>query len=194
MTNINNRLDKIEGKILEDKFIEGRGLGNEIGYYIFDYDPKHELVVRDEIQSLQRKFSHDMYNRKVIEFDLYKMLLDLAKEKNIIDRIFDMEENQGHDHLLKSLMSFAKPEVFLEKMDQQIENHNVIFITGVGKVYPFVRSHTILNNLQEKVDKVPVIMFYPGQYDGQSLRLFGKFKDDNYYRAFPLVDHKGGYQ
>src|SRR5699024_10101455 len=119
---------------------------------------------------------------------------DLAKEKNIIDRIFDMEENQGHDHLLKSLMAFAKQEVFLEKMDQQIENHNVIFITGVGKVYPYVRSHTLLNNLQEKVDKVTVIMFYTRKYDSQSLLLFGKYKDDNYYRVFPLVDHKGEYQ
>ena len=75
-------------------------------------------------------------------------------------------------------------------MVNSIEDHNVIFITGVGKIYPFVRSHTILNNLQEKVDHIPVIMFYPGKYDGQSLNLFGEFKDDNYYRAFQLVDHK----
>lgn len=194
MKNINNRLDKIKEKMKEEKFIKGHGLGNEISFYIFDYDPKHELVVRDEIQSLHKKFSHEMYNRKVIEFDLYKMLLDMAREKNIFDTIFEMERNAGHDHLFKSLLAFAKPEIFLEKMEQQIEDHNVIFITGVGKVYPFVRSHTILNNLQEKVENIPVIMFYPGQYDGQSLRLFGKFKDDNYYRAFPLVDRKGGYQ
>jgi len=51
-----------------------------------------------------------------------------------------------------------------------------------------VRSHNILNNLQEVIDKKPVIMFFPGKYDGQSLQLFNKFKDDNYYRAFRLVD------
>lgn len=188
--NINQRLQKIKDKILEDSFIEGRGLGNEISFYIFDYDPKHELIVRDEINSLKKFFSREMYNRKIIEFDLYKMLLELAKEKRIFDQIFQVEKQFGDEKLLEALTDFAIPEIFLEKMVNSIDNHNVIFITGVGKVYPFVRSHTILNNLQEKIDNIPVIMFYPGKYDGQSLSLFGKIKDDNYYRAFQLVDHK----
>ena len=190
MTNINQRLQEIRKKILEDSFIEGRGLGNEISFYIFDYDPKHELIVRDEIKSLKKFFSREMYNRRIIEFDLYKMLLELAKEKRIYDQIFEIEKKFGDEKLLKDLTDFAVPELFLEKMVNSIEDHNVIFITGVGKIYPFVRSHTILNNLQEKVDHIPVIMFYPGKYDGQSLNLFGEFKDDNYYRAFQLVDHK----
>ena len=125
---------------------------------------------------------------RIIEFDLYKMLLDIAKEKRIFDRIFEMEERQGKDALFKALTTFAKPDIFLRKIKEQLGDHNVVFITGVGKVYPFVRSHNILNNLQEVIDKIPVIMFFPGKYDGQSLQLFGKFKDDNYYRAFPLVD------
>lgn len=190
MANINSRLEKIADKIKEDKFIKGRGLGNEISFYIFDYDPKHELVVRDHVKTLKRMFRREMYNRRIIEFDLYKMLLEIAKEKRIYDSIFDMEKNQGSEELFKALTAFAKPEVFLDRIQRDIGDHNVVFITGIGKIYPFVRSHTILNNLQEKIDKIPVIMFYPGEYDGQSLRLFGKFKDDNYYRAFQLIDHK----
>ena len=64
----------------------------------------------------------------------------------------------------------------------------VVFITGIGKCYPIIRSHTILNNLHQVIDKVPVVMFYPGKYDGQELVLFGEIKDDNYYRAFKLVE------
>ena len=64
----------------------------------------------------------------------------------------------------------------------------VIFITGIGKCYPIIRSHTVLNNLHQVIDDVPVVMFYPGKYDGQELVLFGEIKDDNYYRAFKLVD------
>jgi hypothetical protein len=99
-----------------------------------------------------------------------------------------MEERQGKDALFKAMTTFAKPEIFLRKIQEQMGDHNVVFLTGVGKVYPFVRSHNILNNLQEVLDKTPVIMFFPGKYDGQSLQLFGKFKDDNYYRAFRLID------
>lgn len=190
MATINDRLDKIKDKIKDEKFIHGRGLGNEISFYIFDYDPKHELIVRDHVNLLKKIFQHDIHNRKIIEFDLYKIFLEIAKERRIHDRVFEMEKTQGKEFLFRALTSFAKPEVFLEKMEAMIEDHNVIFITGVGKMYPFVRSHTILNNMQEKFDHIPVIMFYPGKYDGQSLELFGKFKDDNYYRAFQLVDHK----
>ena len=188
MANLNRRLDQIIPKIKEEKFISGRGLGNEISFYIFDYDPEMELVVRDYIEHIKKEFSFIGSNRKIIEFDLYKMLLEIAKDRKIFDRIFEMEQRQGKESLFKAMTSFAKPEIFLQKIKEQMEDHNVVFITGVGKVYPFVRSHNILNNLQEVIDKTPVIMFFPGKYDGQSLQLFGKFKDDNYYRAFRLVD------
>lgn len=188
MASFHARLDQIIPKIKEDKFIEGRGLGNEISFYVFDYEPEHELEVRDYIKHIKKEFSYEGSNRRVIEFDLYKMLLDIAKEKRIFDRIFEMEERQGQDHLFKALTNFAKPEAFLRKISEQVDSYNVVFLTGVGKVYPFVRSHNILNNLQEVLDDIPVIMFFPGKYDGQSLQLFGKFKDDNYYRAFRLVD------
>lgn len=188
MANINRRLDKIIPKIKEDKFIQGRGLGNEISFYIFDYEPSEELIVRDYVKHIKKEFSYEGSDRRVFEFDLYKMLLEIAKEKRIFDQVFKVEERQGKDALFKALITFAKPDIFLRKIKEQLDNHDVVFITGIGKVYPFVRSHTILNNLQEVIDKIPVIMFFPGRYDGQSLQLFGKFKDDNYYRAFPLVD------
>ena len=188
MATINRRLDKIIPKIKEDKFIQGRGLGNEISFYIFDYEPQDELVVRDYVKHIKKEFSYEGSNRKIIEFDLYKMLIEIAKEKRIFDRVFQVEEKQGKDALFKAMTTFAKPDIFLGKIKEQLGDHNVVLITGVGKVYPFIRSHTILNNLQEVIDKIPVIMFFPGKYDGQSLQLFGKFKDDNYYRAFQLVD------
>lgn len=187
---INERLEKIKDKILEDKFIDGRGLGNEISFYIFDYDPKYELLVRDHVKMLKRIFGREYYNRKLIEIDLYKLLLDLGKKQRVYELFFEKEKKEGKDELFKALSNFANPEIFLDEIERRIQGYNVVLITGVGKVYPFVRSHTILNRLQEKVDKIPVIMFYPGEYDGQSLKLFGTFKDDNYYRAFQLVDHK----
>ncbi|WP_208915621.1 DUF1788 domain-containing protein [Paenibacillus uliginis] len=188
MANLNSRLDKIIPKIKEDKFIEGRGLGNEISFYVFDYEPEKELVVRDYIPHILKEFNHEGSNRRIIEFDLYKLLIEIAKEKRIFERIPQMEEKQGKDALFKAMANFAKPEIFLQKIKEQMQDHNIVLITGVGKVYPFVRSHNILNNLQEVLDKIPVIMFFPGEYDGLSLRLFDLFKDDNYYRAFRLVD------
>ncbi|GCF68401.1 TPA: DUF1788 domain-containing protein [Bacillus cereus] len=188
MSNLNNRLDKIIPKIKEEKFLEGRGLGNEISFYVFDYEPEHELFVRDYVKHVKKEFNYEGSNRKIIEFDLYKMMVEIAKEKRIFERIFQMEEKQGRESLFRAMKNFTAPEIFLKRIKEEIADNNIVFITGVGKVYPFVRSHNILNNLQEVLDKIPVIMFFPGVYDGLSLNLFGKFKDDNYYRAFRLVD------
>ena len=188
---IYERLDKIIPKIEDESFIKGRGLGNEISFYVFDYDPKHELIVRDHIEYIKKYFSRPGSKRKIIEFDLYKMMLEIAKEKGIFEKIFELEKRNGKEFLYTALTNFTQPSIFLEKIKEEVEGHNVVFLTGVGKIYPFVRSHTILNNLQEVLDKIPVILFYPGKYTGQSLELFCKFKDENYYRAFQLVDEKG---
>ncbi|MFW3479687.1 DUF1788 domain-containing protein [Aerococcus urinaeequi] len=190
MRNIDKRLDLIKDKIHEETFIDGRGPGNELSFYIFDYDPRDELKVRDHVDYLINDyFKVPHHNRRIIEFNLYEMFLDIAKEKNIYDQIFKMEEKEGKEFLYRALATFARPEIFLEKIKKEIGDHNVLFITGVGQIYPIVRTHNILNNLQDILeDKTPVILFYPGQYNEQDLQLFNKLEAENYYRAFRLVD------
>src|SRR5699024_1945620 len=102
-------------------------------------------------------------------------------------------QKQGKDFLYRALTTFARPEIFLDRIKNEIDDHNVIFITGVGQIYPFVRTHNILNNLQDILeDKMPVILFYPGQYSEQDLQLFNKLESENYYRAFRLIDNFEG--
>lgn len=188
MNNIYKRLDQIIPKMKETKFLEGTGLGNEINFRIFDYYSKDELIVREKIKSIKKEFDVPNSQIKIIEFDLYKMLIEMAKEEEIFDDLFEFENNEGKKEFKLAIIDFAKPEYFIEKIKEKAEDYNTIFITGIGKVFPFVRSHSILNNLHEVIEKKPVVLFFPGVYDLQSLKLFGKIKDDNYYRAFPLVD------
>jgi hypothetical protein len=68
---------------------------------------------------------------------------------------------------------------------------DVMFLTGVGEVFPYIRSHNVLNNLQKTVKDNPMVMFFPGTYThslefGASLDLFGRLRDDKYYRAFDI--------
>lgn len=191
MTKIRERLDLIIPKIQEKGFLEGRRLGNEISFYIFDYSPKDELLVRDYIKLIKREFDKVDSSIKIIEFDLYNLMLDLAKEMDIFEAIFEMEDTEGKDVLYNALEEFcADPSIFMEKIKDESDSHDLIFITGVGKVFPFLRSHTLLNNLMEKIHGKPLIMFYPGEYNELSLKLFGKLDDNNYYRAFRLIDMK----
>lgn len=108
MRNIDRRLDLIKNKIHEETFIDGRGLGNELSFYIFDYDPRDELKVRDHVDYLINDyFKAPHHNRRIIEFNLYEMFLDITKEKNIYDKIFEMEEKEGKEFLYRALTTFA---------------------------------------------------------------------------------------
>ena len=66
-------------------------------------------------------------------------------------------------------------------------DQDLIFISGIGSVWPLMRGHDLLNNLHALLGDTPVVLFYPGSYDGQSLSLFGRVTSSNYYRAFKLI-------
>ncbi|WP_406541653.1 DUF1788 domain-containing protein [Clostridium ljungdahlii] len=103
-----------------------------------------------------------------------------------------MEKKKGSKYVFnairKSLRLTLKNDMVLDYIVNRVEPNDIVFITGVGKAWPIMRSHTVLNNLHNAIDQVPVVMFFPGEYDGLELILFNEIKDDNYYRAFQLID------
>lgn len=187
MTNILSRLDALRARLSDCDFLSNKGLSNEVGLYIFSYQPDEEIAVRHFVRELkQNNTAEDPY--RVILYDLYDLLLKICRERRILERIPPMEKQRGQDFMLKQIQRVAPPEAYVDQMKYEEHRHgDVLLITGVGRVFPYMRSHNILNNLQHRFDDVPVILFYPGQYTGQSLNLFAKFADDHYYRAFNLL-------
>ena len=185
MDDILNSLNKISARLSEESFLTNKGLSNEVGIHVFCYDPKDELTVRAYFDNLKEK--NDVPYR-LIECDLYKIFLQICEEKHILKSIPNMEERKGKEYLYDQLQKVATPEAFVEKMKYgQHQKGDVLLITGVGKAYPFMRSHKILDNIQHIFSDMPVLMLYPGTFNGQDLGLFGKFLDGHYYRAFNLL-------
>ena len=191
MTKTEIELGKIESEIGKTSFLNGKGLGNEVSYYVFDYDPKDEIIVREYIDKLVKKDKEfgDRYKLKV--YDVYDLMIDLLESEGYLEDCFEMEKNDGMNYLVESVNDLLRMsdnnDYFTEYVEENTPEKAIVFLIGVGKIFPFVRSHKILNNLHQSFNKAPVVMFYPGKYDGQSLELFGEFKDDNYYRAFSLI-------
>ena len=191
MTKTEIDLGKIESEIGKTSFLNGKGLGNEVSYYVFDYNPKDEILVREYIDKLVKKDKEfgDGYKLKV--YDVYDLMIDLLESEGYLEDCFEMEKNDGMDYLIESVNSLLKmnedDNYFAKYIEENTPEKSIIFLVGIGKIFPFVRSHKILNNLHQVFDRAPVVMFYPGKYDGQSLQLFEEFKDDNYYRAFKLL-------
>lgn len=190
--NIDEKISKIEPKIKEPSFLENKGLSNEVGYYIFDYNPKYELKVRDEVLRLKNKYSSDSnYSFSIIEFDLYEIIIDILKEKGYLEKVFKFEEKKGIKFTTKAIINLLKlnsdKNLIVNYIINRTPDNCVVFLTGVGKAYPILRSHNVLNNLHQKLDEVPVVMFFPGKYSGTDLVLFNTVEGSNYYRAFPLI-------
>ena len=191
MSNLDERLDSAEKKIKEPKFRENRGLGNEVGYYIFDYPAEEELYVRERINYIQKRNEDSSDEYKIVIFDLYDIMIKILEDKNYLDKCYSIEQKKGFQKVSNAVANLMKVNSTDGMIVNYIKEHTpekaIIFITGIGKCYPIIRSHTVLNNLHLVIDKVPVVLSYPGKYDGQELVLFNEIKDDNYYRAFKLV-------
>ncbi|MGG7188486.1 DUF1788 domain-containing protein [Clostridium paraputrificum] len=185
--NLADRFEELDKKLREEKFIKGRGTGNDLSFYVFDYDPKDEIEVRYRLHKIIEKYNR-IDSNKIKVFDLYKMFIGFLKEQDIFEQIQEMEGQNGKKYTIDAITPFISEEMYIEKISNEFQRFDVIFITGVGKVYPFMRSHYILNKLHAVINKKPLIMFYPGTYTGQDLTLFNRIMDDNYYRAFPIMD------
>lgn len=187
----NERLDKIWDRISDQDFLANRGVANEVRYYVFDYEPCDELIIRDKIKALKKQNNPDADGFQIIEFDLYEMVISILEEKGYIDKCIKFEEQKGMEYLYTAVTKMLRltndDNLIVNRILENTPENAVVFLTGVGKVFPFVRSHNVLNNLHQVLDSVPVVMFYPGTWNGQSLSLFGTITDGNYYRAFPLI-------
>lgn len=192
MKTIEERLDILEKQMRSEKFRSNTGLGNEVGYYVFDYDPDQELIVRERIKELENADTVLRFGYELVIYDLYEMMLQLLKNEDVYEDLLELEETDGTEYVfgaISDVLRFNEDDsLIVNYILENTPEDSVVLLTGIGKCYPILRSHKVLNNLHQVMDHCPVIMFFPGRYDGNSLNIFGKVKDDNYYRAFPIVE------
>ena len=173
-----------------ERFLKKEGLGNEVPFFICPFPPSDTVEMQKVQKQLINQLSFSGIN--VLEVDLYDTALELLREREILNDIFEKENEYSKDELLELLQNVLDPEqelipVIAKKIKEH--EHQILFITSVGEVYPYIRSHNVLNNLQSVAKEKPTVMFFPGEYtqstlNGSALELFGRLKDDKYYRAF----------
>ncbi|EPJ48518.1 MAG: hypothetical protein OFPII_05760 [Osedax symbiont Rs1] len=191
---LNDRLNQIPEKILSEEFLHSQGLGNEIGFWVFDYEPASELEVREYIGFLEDMLAKKHSHLKVGHINLLQAVVDYLAERGFIDKAVAMQKSKGDEALLKALsgplhMDKFAPYLVNKELAEGANSKecDIIFISGVGSVWPLLRAHNLLNSLHSLLGHKPVVIFYPGEYDGQTMTLFGKIPSKNYYRAFKLV-------
>ena len=178
------------------RFLQMEGLGNEVPFFIYPYPPEDALAVAQIKKRVKNKLSHKGIN--VREVNLYDLSVEILKERGVWERVLAAERDQDKEDFRELLQGMLDPQLHLapairSKIDDS--DFDVFFLTGIGEVFPYIRSHNVLNNLQSVVTGKPMLMFFPGRYEqsdtlGSTLVLFGRLKDDQYYRAKNILEQE----
>jgi len=189
---MNERLPHLFNVISGRRFLEKRALNGEIPFYVCAYPPEESV----DMERLQRQLANRLEQAgvRVLDINLYDLSIEMLKERGIWVQLLDMEKSVSKEQLKELLQGVLDPEAHLVPaiaITLAKSDFDVLFLSGVGAVFPYIRSHNVLNNLQSTAKEKPTVMFFPGTYEhcqesGASLDLFGKLHDDKYYRAFDI--------
>ena len=189
--------DHLLAIISNERFLNMEGLGNEVPFFICPFPPENAVAMGKLGNNLINQLA--LKGISVLKINLYDLSIELLQERGIWERVLETEKDISKDELKELLQGVLDPEKYLipaiaKKMVEA--DFDVMFITGVGEVFPYIRSHTVLNNLQSTAKDQPTVMFFPGEYqhsleEGASLDLFGQLHDDKYYRAFNIFEIEG---
>jgi hypothetical protein len=190
------RFDHLLKVISSQRFLKKQGLGNEVPFFICPY-PAEEAVA---MEAMRTSLVKQLASRgvRVFEINLYDLGIALLRERGIWEQVLASELDISKDELKELLQGVFDPETHLvPEIGARLSGleFDVLFLSGVGEVFPYIRSHHVLNNLQSTAKEKPTVLFFPGTYThglstGASLNLFGMLRDDKYYRAFNILNYK----
>ncbi len=186
LESLDTKYDKLFNNLKKESFLSMSALGGEIPFYIVPYNPQQENDIVQKTKQLRDRLSREGIS--VFEINLFDLSLEMLEERGVLEKVVAKESELSKEKLFKTLQGVLDSETKLIPRIGALCKENpsqMVFLTGIGQVFPYIRSHTILNNLQNSIKDRPTVMFFPGTY-GKDLSLFGRLKDDNYYRAFNL--------
>lgn len=193
---IASRFEHLLKVVANPRFLRMEGIGNEVPFFICDFNPAEAVAMG----RLQKQLANRLNQQglRILEINLYDLAIAIMQAEGDWDWYLAEEAQMPKVKLLENLQSLLDVEhvlvpAIVDRMAQA--DFDVLFIAGVGEVFPYIRSHNVLNNLQKAAKLRPTVLFFPGDYShsietGASLDLFGRLRDDKYYRAFNIYDYQ----
>ena len=191
---LKEREDRLFQMISSDRFLNMRGLNSEVPFFICPFIPEETIGMESTRRSLVQRL--EQRNITIKEINLYDLCIEILRKEDLWDQVLDVEPRWSKSKLMRTLQDALDPTTYLGPQIAELtaqSKHDVLFLCGIGEVYPYIRSHNVLSNLQGRITKKPVVLFFPGKYtdsqeNGMSLGLFGRLHGHAYYRASNIFD------
>ena len=190
------RFEHLLQSIGSQRFLKMEGNNNEVPFFICDYKPSEAVDMAKMRKQLVNRLGQT--GVRVLEINLYDLSIEMIKARGLWDQLLEVESTVSKDKLKELMQNVLDPEMHLvPEIGRRLDavEFDVLFLSGVGEVYPYIRSHNVLDNLQKTAKLTPTVMFFPGGYthsleSGAALVLFDRLQDDKYYRAFNIFDYQ----
>jgi hypothetical protein len=179
------------------RFLKMEGLSKEVPFFIFHYPPAWALGVEEMRERVTNKLrSND--GLSVVEINLYDLAIRLLEERGVWQRILSLEPETNKSEFREMLQGMLDPQDHLAPAIRELlaeTQSDIVFLAGIGEVFPFVRTHTVLENLQSVVVGRPMLAWFPGTYEftqvsGHQLRALDLIASDSYYRAKDILEQE----
>ena len=181
--------------LLDERFLRKQAVANNVPFFVFPYPVARNKAMQRTIQQLVNQLRQQ--GRTVVHVNLYDLAVELLQSRGIWDQVLDVEPSLPKDELMELLQGVLDPETHLvptiwQRITAEVRP-DMLLLSGAGEVFPYLRSHTVLNSLEKAVGDVPTLLFFPGKYVqsldvGASLDLFDVFHEDRYYRAYNICN------
>lgn len=176
-----------------ERFLKMKIRFNEVPFFIADYSIEKQDEMLDVIEKLKSNLADK--NIKILDINLYDLSIEILKKNGDWDWYIENETTRSKDVLKEEFQSILDvQDVISPAIKEKIQTeYDILFITGVGEVYPYIRSHSILDNIMNFAKTKPMLMFFPGEYTmledtSSNLKLFSVLSDDKYYRATNIYE------
>lgn len=197
---IYERLDKLDICINSEEFVKTSGTTNTVNHWVFDYNPKHELIVRERVNLIQKKYNDYHDDMKIYVIDLYELIIKHLENNDYIGYCKQFERDSGMDYVTAAVKNSLQLTARSDGTNAMVgyitdiasaEDAYCILLTGVGKCFPLLQGPEVFNqilyNMPDDYRRIPIVLFYPGTYTERELIIFNEMQEDNFYRAYRIV-------
>jgi len=180
-----------------ERFLKMEGLSKEVPFFIYHFPPAWALDVEQMRDRVRTRLQSDD-GLSVVEVNLYDLAVQLLQDRGVWARVLHLEPEMDKAEFRETLQGMLDPHDHLApaiRARLEEEPSDVVFLTGIGEVFPFVRTHTVLENLQSVVVGRPMLTWFPGTFEftqsaGHQLRALNLSASDSYYRAKDILEQE----
>lgn len=197
-------VEQLYEKLCSKKFQDTQSGDLFYNFFVYLYPADKEFEMREQIDDIKENIKRPVNNVDVLTLDIFEEFCrfmdgqSFGKHPSYLNYMLEKDESRPDD-VTKALLLKANSDDFMLYIHNKIMEHvskvdeyirPYVFLYGLGNIYPYLRTSNLLNRYERynRSERYKIILFYPGDQDGATFKLFGDLEDNHTYRAIVLMN------